>query len=182
MPDAYLPQFLSREGRILPGEKRAVTVPQPAAGADWSVSVPGGRQWRVQSLRALLTTSAAVATRTPRLSYSDGTTIWWEGGDPAGYAASLVGRLCFIPLGSINNTGGQGVPTQDPLPDLWLVPGTVISVTTGGLDVGDQWSGIALFVEESWLDDQELTKLQEQKLAALGLEQTPWGASPNPGG
>lgn len=175
MPDAYVPRFFSREGHALPGEKRIVTVANPAAAAELAVTVPGGRQWRIQAGRLQLVASATVANRFPVLTLSDGTTVFWQASLSAAITAGQTVQLSFSPQqgqgGPAPGTGVQGLS----IPDLYLPPGTVLATVTAGLSAGDQYSGLALLVEELWLDDQELSKLHEQELAAAGIEQTPWG-------
>lgn len=166
MPDGYMPRFLSREGRVLPGVKRVITVPQPAAGAGWAVTVPGGRQWRVQGGAALLTTDATAANRLPVVQLSDQTSVWWDVAPDASVPASTAQRFS---LGAGVAQGGAnvaGFPIVLPLPDMFLPAGTRLAVTTTAEDVNDQWSAVALMVEESYLDDQELTILHLEVEAA----------------
>src|SRR6516162_1693189 len=63
------PRFLTTEARVLPGYKRPVAITTPAAGANWTVTVPGGRMWRPIAINATLVTSAAVANRIPGIQF-----------------------------------------------------------------------------------------------------------------
>lgn len=157
--------FLSRQDRVLPGEKRVVQIPTPAAGADWSVTVPGGRQWRISAGRAIFTTSAVVASRIPRLTLSDGTTIYWENSVQATMVASNVYRLGFSAGGAQQSTGNANVDSALTLPDLWLPGGHQFMTQTTAIDVGDQWSGLALFISEYWFDDQYLSQCEAERHA-----------------
>lgn len=167
MPDPYMPRFLAREGRILPGEKRVVAVANPAAGAGWSVTVPGGRQWRIQGGVALLTTDAVVANRIPQITLSDQTTTWWDASVDVNIPASTPQRFSFGALGVPGAAQTPGDAIIVPLPDMFLPAGTQLAAITTAEDVGDQWTGIALMVEECWLDDQMLSTLSIQGDAAI---------------
>ena len=131
------------------GITRSVTIATPAAGANWSITVPAGASWTLNSVRATLATSAAVANRVPDLQIKDGsgnivmdalagvaqtaslTDVWnWS----AGAATSTV-------LGATNTVG---LPAGFKLNAGW-----VIQQATAGLQAADQWSGIALAVTET---------------------------------
>lgn len=166
-----MPRFLSREGHILPGEKRIVTVAQPAAGAGWAVTVPGGRQWRIQGATAQLVTDAVAANRLPIVTLSDQTTTWWRVGVDVNIPASTTQLLS---LGAGPQVGGSevaGFPITLPLPDMYLPAGTQLTVTTTAEDVGDQWSAIAVMIEEVWMDDQMITTADYIAEGILGPHQ-----------
>jgi hypothetical protein len=131
------------------GVTRSITVATPAAGANWSITVPPGASWTLISARATLVTSAAAANRTPNLQIKDGSgnivldalggvaqtaslTVTWSWS--AGAATSTV-------LSSVNSVGlPQG---------LKLNAGWVIQQATANLQAADQWSAIALSVTET---------------------------------
>ena len=127
-----------------------VAVPAaPAAGADWSLTVPGGFRWRLVSLVGRLVTSATVANRYPTLTLSDGTTVFAR--VPAITAAVASGTSFYWwAIG-----GGSYVPSTltTPqslwLPDMWLESGYVVNANTSALDATDQWSQVAAYVVES---------------------------------
>lgn len=127
---------------------RELLVPSPAAGAEWSLAMPAGVYWELLDVRALLTTSAVVATRTPRLRVSDPNNIDVQrfGVASAASASSAVSYEWSAGLGMTNNTAAtaQGLPT----PPQAMLPGFTISSLTGNLDAGDQWSSIVLLVRE----------------------------------
>lgn len=155
------PLMLAREGIILPGQRRVVQVPTPAAGLDWSVTVPGGRQWRIDAARALFATSSGVAPRIPRFLLSDGSTVYWENGPIATLPASATFHF-GLTAGGPQATAGTGSVNQHlTLPDLWLPGGHQFQTQTSSIDVADQWSGIALLVSEYWYDDIGLSELRD---------------------
>lgn len=131
---------------ILPGQTPALTVvsqSNPSAGSDWTVTVPAGQTWVVESILAVLTTSATVANRTALLRITSGGTIIVQLPPAAAVTASTPTAYNWAPgVANVAVTQSQSVSTP-PLP---LVPGTVISSVTSGLQSGDQWSLIAFNV------------------------------------
>jgi hypothetical protein len=138
-----------------PGRIFSASVTNPAAGADWSVSVPSGARWQVRQVAATLTTSASAGNRVPRLTFTDN--------------ANNVGSC---PMQSLSSTSftynlvwGQGYPNVaanvvaavqtavwEAIPlTLSLLSGDTMGPSTAGLLVGDQWSAITYLVEE-WID------------------------------
>jgi len=144
-------------GRIVtpvegPGNLRSVTVANPAAGADWSLTVPASARWRVQSWSAIFTASATVASRQVRSQISDGVQIIFSGQAQAAIVASQVAQV----------SAGQGQVTStliateiNPvLPGLLTLPGGFrVQTLTTNIQVGDQWSAIRVNVEE-WIELQ----------------------------
>lgn len=137
---------------------KAVQVATPAAGAEFVITGPGQGIWRVIALRAVLTTSATVATRIPGLTYgtSDGLV-----GHTAGLgtvAASLAAS--WSGFAGSPNTAGAGVVHQWAVPTdgYLLLPGWTLSSLTAAIDATDQWSLVrALVVEYPTGPDKRLT-------------------------
>ena len=126
--------------------RRVIQVPSPAAGADWSVQVPGGERWSIRSLVAQLQTSAVVANRGARVEVSDGNVRVASYQAAQVQAASVVARHTLVPGGPAG-ANAQSQASQWPGPDPFILPpGWVLSTSTVNLDVGDQWSQIALHV------------------------------------
>lgn len=123
------------------------TIANPAAGADFSVTVPAGEQWILRSMAAVLATSAAAATRTPVLLIMDGSgNVSMAAGQGDAMAASTTWTWSFYP--GATDLGVSTSPAHAPIPpDLRLPPGYVIKSSTAGLQAGDQWSAIALMIE-----------------------------------
>jgi hypothetical protein len=130
------------------GLTRSVTVANPAAGADWSVTVPVGVQWVLQRVRAVLTTAAAGGNRTPDLQILD-----------------AAGNMVLEAPGGANQGGGNteswtwstgatttataGASNMVNLPtNIRLLPNWVVKVVTANLAAGDQWSSIVLSIVE----------------------------------
>lgn len=130
----------------------------PAAGTDWTVTVPGGRQWRVLAGVGLFIASAAVATRLLSLRLSDGNATWWQGSFPT---APTAGQQFLIGYGLGVTTAaapGPGSATELALPAMWLPPLTVLFSATAGIQAGDLWGNLSLMIEECWVDDQYLSQ------------------------
>lgn len=94
MGDRYSGQSVSRRVR------RIALGATPAAGADWSVTVPGGFIWRVISAYASLVSSAAAGQRMPRLQISDGVATFLDLPPVNGQQASLTHRYSWLASGS----------------------------------------------------------------------------------
>lgn len=122
--------------------------PNPAAGAEISITPSGLGFWRILSLVFTLTTSAVVANRAPSLAASDGTSRYWRSGAVAVLAASLAGDWSAFP-GSTAAGSANGV-THLAFPEggLLLPPGYRLTTVTAGIDVADQYSAVAALVEE----------------------------------
>ena|SRR5437870_7986383 len=124
-----------RRSRIVQG------VASPAAGADWSATVPAGHLWRPFTVTAQLLTSAVVANRQPVLVLGDGTNPFAFLTAPAVQAASGTVIYTWANVDTFVSLGSRQVAA---LPDIELPPGWTIGVSTALLDVGDQWSAIRL--------------------------------------
>lgn len=136
-----------------PGNIRVIVVGNPAAGADWSQIVTLGARWRISSVNALLTTSAAVANRLPQIRLRHLSNTIWLGPPSQLVPASTAANVSSGP----NSVSSATVPTlvNCALPDFPILAGsgatTDISSVTVNIQAADQWSNIALEIEE-WLD------------------------------
>jgi hypothetical protein len=147
-------------GRVLspvegPGFVYFFAESNPAAGADWGVVLPANTRWRVRGMTGVLTTSAAVANRQPSIAVLGSTGQGFQGFPTVNAVASGTYHITaggIAPYTAIN-------PLDIPLP---LPPDLVLASTSGvasaiqgstvGLQAGDQWSAVALLIEE-WLDN-----------------------------
>lgn len=129
----------SRVRRIVPGSA-------PAAGADWTLTVPAGKVWRIRTIEADLVTSATVADRSVALSVSDGSTTFVRAAPAAVQAASLTRHYCWWANASALAFGSS---ISQPIPELVVPAGYVIAVATDNIDAGDQWAAPVLYVTET---------------------------------
>ncbi len=129
------------------GHLALIPVPQPAAGADWTIRPPVGARWRVLGGSAKLVTSAAIANRQVYLAVSyDGLELFRIAA-AAVQAAGATVVYELIPGLTLTTAIGGFQPVFLPLTAL-LDPRMVLASVTGAIDVGDQWSGVVLFLEE----------------------------------
>lgn len=127
---------------------RLLQVPAPAAGADWTFTLPAAGYWRIRSVFATLTASATVANRQPGLAITDGTVLWHRARPGAVLIANGVADVLAMPgLGFQTQGATQGTFTL-PIPDVVMPPGFVISSVSTALQAGDQYSSIVIAAEE----------------------------------
>lgn len=127
---------------------RVIPVATPVAGADPAAQqVPSGTVWWLQSIFAVYTASAAVANRVPFVSYDDSTTTYLRIPTPVAITASQAIRASWI-RGMADHLSASTSAWFVGLPSIPLPGGFRLSLTTTNIDVGDQWSSIALHVIE----------------------------------
>ena len=116
-----------------------VTVPQPVAGSDWNYTLPAPA--RLVGVDAQMSTSAAVANRTPFLQWGAGATV----GNSTPIVASQTSSVHFATGYVDSNYSSGGVTIQKTgIPSLLLPAGTIIKSVTLGLQATDQWFNVAL--------------------------------------
>ena len=184
------PVFLTTQGRRLPGVRRAVTVANPNAGADWSVAVPSGVMWRIVCGFDNLATSAAAGSRiTTYVVKVDGVKVF-QSGAAGNQAASNSWPHSFSPYIASMAFFSAAVVMQYPVPDMLLPQGATFGTQTAALDVLDQYSQIALLVDEVYVTNQQLSQRHHEHEQAerrierdlsLALTSAP-GTTPTPGG
>lgn len=125
------------------GQTAASTVANPAAGADWTYTVPAGLQQTLISVRAVLTTSAAVANRFPvlRITSPTGQILADVSALAAETASSTVTYVWMAgaPANNVNNVQQMSLPSG-----LRLLGSSTIQTITSGIQAGDQWSAISV--------------------------------------
>jgi hypothetical protein len=142
--------ILKSAGNASGGSLVTYTGSNPAAGAEWSETVPTGCVWRIMAIRAPLVTSADVANRRVCVTFEDVASgnVVFKPVDESVQAASLTHNYNIAPQ--------QGHAVADvehylPLPvsGTWLVPaGFVISSATINLQAADNWGAPTFYVEE----------------------------------
>lgn len=123
-------------------------VDQPTAGADWTVTAPGNAVWRITSFNARLVTGAAVADRIPTLRAGTPAVDWLVvEANQAQPASTTVDHCGHTGSRNVNATGfvfAYGLPAQG----LLLRPGNRLRMVTTNVQAADQWSAIALLIDE----------------------------------
>lgn len=128
--------------------ERVIPFAPPLAGVEASITVPGGVIWHPLAITATLTSDAVVANRVPQLVLDDGNTIVARIAGGQAQAASLAATYTWIVGGAFSGgTVALGAITV-ALPDLALSPGYRLRTITAGLDAGDTYTGLVLWVEE----------------------------------
>lgn len=129
---------------------RIIPQPQPAAGVDAIAKVPPTNRWRVFSLAATLTTSAAIFDRVPHLIIKDdqGNTVY----NFPSFGNQVAGTTGIYSAGLATVAASFDGATQLVLPiDYKLLQNWSIGFATTNLQPADQWTGFALLVKE-WLN------------------------------
>jgi hypothetical protein len=131
------------------GITRSVTITTPAAGANWSITVPAGASWTLTSVRATLATSATVANRIPDLQIKDASgNIVMDALAGVAQTATLTDTWSWSSGGVTSTVLGASNSVALPW-SFRLNPGWVVQQVTAGLQAADQWSAIALSVMET---------------------------------
>jgi len=120
------------------------SVAQPAAGQNWTFTVPANTVYKLDTFSFTLVTSATVATRFITLEFTDASgNIIFAATNGTGQAASLTARTTasrFINYLAVAGSNASG--SQFPLPDVWLPAGYIVKVVTTNLDAADQFSAV----------------------------------------
>lgn len=132
-----------------------VGVGNPGAGADWIKPLPVNTRWRIQSIFALLTASAAVANRQVSIILQNSAASMWQAVSIANQTASQATAYSF---GAIT----PYVPSNPLIQVIPIPPGFILGNISGlsaqiltstlNIQAADQWTQMALYVEE-WLDN-----------------------------
>jgi hypothetical protein len=131
------------------GQIYTVVGAAPAAGADWTITVPASARWRLRSVTATLTCTAAAGNRNPGFQVNDGTNYFLFVPPPVTSGPNAIQRYNWAPGVANNPAGGNAIT---PIPDNFILgPGYKFGVGTGALQGGDQWTAPVYEVEE-WLN------------------------------
>jgi hypothetical protein len=145
-PAARRPELFGQGLRELWGVPKVITIQTPKAGQEWLYTHSGPSWFVIASAVATFTTSAVVANRSVTV------------------AVKYTGVLCGVFAGVIQQTAGQVLtytisPAAQSIASSGLVPIVIpdsyvikdamtIGTLTPAIDVGDQYSAIALYVYE----------------------------------
>jgi hypothetical protein len=134
-----------------PGNLTTASVSNPAAGADWTLTLVAGIRYWIHSVTATLTTAAAAGNRSPLLTIKDAAgNVLWSVAPITVQAASLVYIYNWAECVTMaaDNAGNK----VTPLPTECLISGAgSISTTTTNIQAADQWSLIRV-QEEQWFE------------------------------
>lgn len=121
----------------------------PAAGATASYSVPGQSWVRVCAARASITTDGNAANRLVSLDFitARSKTVV-RNAAPAFVTASQTGQQFEWSRQLTVANWQSGTPAFVPVLDQWLPPGFTVQFSVDSIQVGDQLSGLSLYVEK----------------------------------
>lgn len=136
-------------------------VTAPAAGADFTYTVPAGVYGTLQAVTATLATDANAATRHPILQVTRG-----------GKNIALVPNGNFGTISSSASygwmvggvaTGGTTTTVGAALPPINVQPGDIIKSTQSGLQVGDQFSAVEILLQGSVDNPNAVVRVGSEK-------------------
>lgn len=113
----------------------------PAAGADWTYTVPDGEDLTVLTFWAQIVTSAVAGNRRLRVvaEDADGNEFWAATANAAITATSTVQFTGGVGNESVSHTSSL-MTVGLPVGGLQLPAGSIVRASTDGIDVGDQWT------------------------------------------
>jgi hypothetical protein len=128
------------------GKPRVIQVQQPLAGAEWKY-VHSGPSWFIPtSILAKLVTSAVVANRLPQITLTFKSVLCGQWSTAVVVPASTT---AFISASDAGGTSTLLNTLTIEMPDnLIIADGMTLASLTNLIDVGDQYSGIAILGEE----------------------------------
>lgn len=130
------------------GVNRRIDVPAPAAGAEWSLTLPGGSWWRLLLGRSRLVTAVAVANRDPGIELLDPDNQVWAAVTSTVIAASLTTTVSYASGSGAATAGVAGALVAVPMTDAFLPPGYVLRSFTPSLQAADQYDQVRLWMQE----------------------------------
>lgn len=160
--------------------QRIIPIASPAAGNEWSITVPGGSIWSPIGITYRLVCSAAAANRVSTVAFTDGSTTFGQCSPSVLQVATQSFRYSlWRGLGQGSVSAGASIQVAS-LPELWLPSGFTIASLTSAIDVADQYSAVALIVEEILVQPpgvkQHRDFLNQFMLALTSAENEGWYA------
>lgn len=131
----------------LDGIQNVVPIPTPAAGSDWTYTLPAGYYYRVLSGYAMFTTSATVANRSIGIKLTDGNRTLFTGRATTAFTAGLAIDVGYGQGKSISNGGAAGLTVMSFFPEAWFPPGYVLSSSTVNIQATDTYTLVTLWLE-----------------------------------
>jgi hypothetical protein len=119
----------------------------PAAGAEWSVTVPANQLWKVTSVTATLVTAVAAANREVSLVTDDGAVITTTSPTGLTHVASLTKAYTWIAFLSWRGVGAQALNQVTGMGEHWLPAGHRIRTVTTNIQAADDWSAPVIVFE-----------------------------------
>lgn len=131
----YSPQRLPSDYQ--PGSSNLPAFNNPAAGSDFTYTLPANEVAQISHLMYELTTSAAVASRVPTLRIEDSGAIIWQQAFAAVAASSTI---LYSLWRQLPTTTAPANTVYAQIPDLLPREGLILSSSTALIQAADQWS------------------------------------------
>lgn len=126
---------------------KMVAVAPPAAGANFTLTAPGGEFWLLHSIVFRFVASAAAGNRLVHAFADDQTDVYYRAPANSIIAAAGDQRISGFPGAPQSAAIGNEVLFPLPHGGLLLPPGWRFRVSTDAIDVGDQYSEIRALVQ-----------------------------------
>jgi hypothetical protein len=136
-----------------PGSRRAVAIPDPAAGAEYQFAIPSNVLWRIAGFHVVYVTSAAAPLRRPCLwAGEDGGSAHYRSASPSAQGARLTKRYFWQPGMPLEVEIYEGAVVAGwPLDaKLYGLAQGILRTVTPGLAAGDQYTTASVMVDE-WI-------------------------------
>lgn len=121
-------------------------ISNPAAGANFTYTVPPGPPVSLQAINATLVTSAAVANRRVLFQVKDASGNLDTEVQGSGIVPASTTLNAFLSLGNTNNPNSTSGISLGPVPPVTMQPGWTLSSAISLIDAGDQLSAITVTV------------------------------------
>jgi hypothetical protein len=145
-PAARRPQLFGQGMRDLWGLPKVIPISNPKVGQEWIYTHSGPSWFVIASAVAFFTTSAVVANRGVNIQVK-------YTGILCGAFASVLQQTASQTLNYTISPASQSIASSGlvpiVIPDSYVIKDAMtIGTVTSSIDVGDQWSAIALYVYE----------------------------------
>lgn len=121
-----------------PGALRPIAGADPAAGAEWTITIPTGTRYRLRSVSAVLVTDATAANREVSIVVTAGAVVVASVASGVNHVASQTRRYNAFPA-AVRGAAAQVLDLLVPLPYVELRGGDTITSVTTNLQAGDNW-------------------------------------------
>lgn len=129
-----------------PGALRPIAGADPAAGAEWTITIPTGTRYRLRSVSAVLVTDATAANREVSIVITAGAVVVASVASGVNHVASQTRRYSAFPT-AVRGAAAQSLDLLVPLPYVELRGGDTVTSVTTNLQAGDNWAAPQAFGE-----------------------------------
>jgi len=145
MSKEYAPQELAEEAQNRTTYK-IMTVATPAAGAEWTITVPAGKIWEILRTNYVLTTDATIQNRNSGIEIFDGTNTMRITRAPENHTAATA--ITYLLGRGIDNSGIINAIQTIHAAQIFLFAGWTYRSKSTLLQTTDAYSTIKIYVRE----------------------------------